>query len=71
MDAFAFYSRFAFSSEKCIFVAIRKLDHIVFKGVAALRPSLVLRLELALRGLFSLPLRTGFPFAASRAKMAG
>jgi hypothetical protein len=43
---FAFYSRFAFSSEKCVFVAIRNLDVVDFERVASLRLSLVLRLEI-------------------------
>jgi hypothetical protein len=73
MGAFAFLSRFAFSSEKCIFVAIRKLDIVGSERLASLRLSFELRLEMALRGLFSLPLKTGFPgrFAASSVKMPG
>jgi hypothetical protein len=73
MDAFAFSSRFAFSSEECVFVAIRKLDIVDSERLAVLRLSFELRLEMALRGLFSLPLKTGFPgrFAGSSAKMPG
>jgi hypothetical protein len=64
---FAFSSLFAFSSETCIFVAIRKLDVVDFERVANLRLSLVLRLEMAVTGLFSLSVKVSLSQQNSRA----
>jgi hypothetical protein len=57
LRGFVFCSLFAFSSEKCIFVAIRDLNVVDSERVASLRLSFELRLEKAVRGLFSLPLK--------------
>jgi hypothetical protein len=61
VSGFAFSSLFAFSSERCVFVAIRNLDVVGSERVASLRLSFDLRLEMALRGLFSLPLKVSLP----------
>jgi hypothetical protein len=58
---FVFSSLFAFSSERCVFVAIRNLDVIGSERLASLRLSFDLRLEMAVRGLFSLPLKVALP----------
>jgi hypothetical protein len=59
-EAFAFYSRFAFSSERCDFVANRNFDVVGSGRVASLRLSFELRLEIALSGLFSLCQKIAF-----------
>jgi hypothetical protein len=69
-EVFAFCSRFAFSSERCVFVANRKCDVVGSGRVARLRLSFELRLEMALSDLFSLPPKTSFAPQCWRAGLA-